>query len=500
MEVEQDEQIDWDVSRRDLIKAAAGAGRRRGAGRPAAALGAHARRTPTLNMWWWGEQELPGLQAFVDSSVADYTEATRQADAAGHGRRHLAVPDRRRRRQRAGHPVSLERHLPHGERVARLSQGRSNGLVKPTSADKPRNPTLLSHFGGNTYRVGWYPLPMLWIYNKDLFEQAGLDPTSAARDLGRTARRLREAEGGRHRAARRRHPGRLLGRMVSSAMRWRRTSTRSARPSSSSSATRTSATRNTTSTGSRLEELKKRGFLNAGHVLARALSRHRPDRGRASSAMGQSIGTRLPADSKTTNGQIGVMVMPVFGKGKLAGKPILDVQGLGISSQCRGSEGGGGVPGISELARAAEGVLGRRPAGCPSNTAFDTCVITDETVQSMWEKLGARREHPQCHQPRCRASSTSRPLLPTGQQIVQGKMTGEQAGELAAQGRQGVAGLQSRHGRELQEVGEGPVAPDCSRAYGSGFDAPGPASHHPGCFRLHLRRMRRSPCMNRRPG
>src|ERR1700679_3269810 len=29
----------------------------------------------TLNMWWWGEQELPGLQAFVSDSVKNYTAA-----------------------------------------------------------------------------------------------------------------------------------------------------------------------------------------------------------------------------------------------------------------------------------------------------------------------------------------------------------------------------------------------------------------------------------------
>src|SRR5262245_32264007 len=40
-------------------------------------LGREARAdTPTLNMWWWGEQELPGLQAFVDDSVKNYTAAT----------------------------------------------------------------------------------------------------------------------------------------------------------------------------------------------------------------------------------------------------------------------------------------------------------------------------------------------------------------------------------------------------------------------------------------
>ena len=82
---------------------------------------------------------------------------------------------------------------------------------------------------------------------------------------------------------------------------------------------------------SRLEELKTKGFLNKDMsslelypgidlVVAGKLG------------IGQTVGTRLPADSKATGGKIGYMVMPVFGKGKLAGVPLVDMQGLGISS------------------------------------------------------------------------------------------------------------------------------------------------------------------------
>ena len=81
----------------------------------------------------------------------------------------------------------------------------------------------------------------------------------------------------------------------------------------------------------RLEELKTRGFLNKDMsslelypgidlVVAGKLG------------IGQTIGTRLPADSKATGGKIGYMVMPVYGKGKFAGIPLVDMQGLGISS------------------------------------------------------------------------------------------------------------------------------------------------------------------------
>src|SRR5512134_878231 len=62
-----------DVSRRTLLKTSAGV-----AG--AAALGMmpgwRARAAAELAMWWWGEQELPGLQGFVDEAVKSYSAAT----------------------------------------------------------------------------------------------------------------------------------------------------------------------------------------------------------------------------------------------------------------------------------------------------------------------------------------------------------------------------------------------------------------------------------------
>ncbi len=110
---------DWDLSRRELMKMgpALGAGSALGGMLPGSARA----QGVTLDWWWWGEQELPGLQKVVDGAVAAYKNATVEADAAEDtAGRHLAVPDGGRRRQRARHPVSLERHLPHGERVVRL--------------------------------------------------------------------------------------------------------------------------------------------------------------------------------------------------------------------------------------------------------------------------------------------------------------------------------------------------------------------------------------------
>ena len=113
------------ITRRGLLQgsAALGAGAALGGLMPSLSRAQDAE----ITMWWWGEQELPGLKAFVDDSVANYAGATvntmlqdtavvisqfQTAAAAGEGARHA---------------VLLERHLSHGERVVRLCPGQSTG-------------------------------------------------------------------------------------------------------------------------------------------------------------------------------------------------------------------------------------------------------------------------------------------------------------------------------------------------------------------------------------
>ena len=57
-----------------------------------------------------------------------------------------------------------------------------NGLVSDTVIAKS-NPTLLSGFEKNIYRVGWHPIPMVWYDNKDVFEKAGHDPQEPPKTL-----------------------------------------------------------------------------------------------------------------------------------------------------------------------------------------------------------------------------------------------------------------------------------------------------------------------------
>jgi ABC-type glycerol-3-phosphate transport system substrate-binding protein len=290
------------------------------------------------------------------------------------------------------------------------------------------NPTALSRFGGNVYRVGWYPLPMFWCYNKTLFEKAGLDPEAPPKtweELLAACEKLKSAG------------IEPLGGGIQDGYwsEWYITH---------------SLPQNLDSFGeavelvigdkdfrdpkyhehwTKLEELKTRGYLNKDMsslelypgidlVVAGKL------------AIGQTIGTRLPADSKATGGKIGFMTMPIFGKGRLAGVPVVDVQGLGISTNAEDPQA---AAAFLEYLNSPERLKAFWDATgwLPSNTTFDASVISDPSVRALWENWGLKPNISNVTN-LVPGQFYERAAIPTGQQIVGGTMTGEQAGELAA--------------------------------------------------------------------
>jgi raffinose/stachyose/melibiose transport system substrate-binding protein len=380
----------------------------------------------TLDMWWWGEQELPGLQAFVDSSVAAYKDATVKPmlqDTA-------VVISQFQTAAAAGNPPDIQflwNGIYHMESVWLGYLAPLDGLVSDDVL-KASRPTVLSRFGGKTYRLGWYPAPMLWSYNKDLFDKAGLDADSPpttwdafldacdklkGKGIDPVGGGIQDGYWGEW------YFGHGLAQNI-----------------------------DTTSevidlfTGARdfrdpkyhehwvrLEDLKKRNFLNADMsslglypgidlIVAGKL------------AMGESIGSRIPADSKKTNGRIGCMVMPVFGKGKMAGKPILDAQGIGISAKAEDPKA---AAAFLEFLQSPErlNALWEKTGWIPTSSKFDTSVIKDEVVRSMWRRWGEGETIPYIANV-VPGQFYEQALLPTAQQIVAGKSTGEEAGALAS--------------------------------------------------------------------
>ena len=410
-------------SRRELLKTSAGLGA--GAALGGLLPGSSALAATELNMWWWGEQELPGLQAFVDEAAKSYTAATVKPmlqDTA-------VVISQFQTAAAAGESPDIQflwNGIYHMESVWLGYLQPLNGLVSDEII-KASSPTLLSNFGGKTYRLGWYPLPMIWIYNKDLYDKAGLDADKApatwdeflaaceklkSAGIAPVGGGIQDGYWGEW------YFGHALGQNVDSAgeVIGLFTGERDFREPKYHEH------------WVKLEELKKAGFLNpemsstelypgidlivAGKVAA-----------------GLSVGSRVPADSKATKGRIGTMVMPVYGKGKLAGQPIFDSQGLGMPAKAKDPKA---AAAFLEYLQSPEQLkaLHEKTGWIPANTNFDISVIEDPVVRDMWQRWGLSPNIPYLSN-LVPGQFYEQALLPTAQQVVEGKITGEQAGELA---------------------------------------------------------------------
>ncbi|MBX6321334.1 MAG: extracellular solute-binding protein, partial [Rhodospirillaceae bacterium] len=390
------------------------------------ALRAGAAERPKLTMWWWGEQELPGLRAFVEDSVKNYTVAgvdTMLQDTA-------VVISQFQTAAAAGKAPDIQylwNGIYHMESVWLGYLRPLDDLVDPDVLEAS-HPTLLSHYKGHVYRLGWYPLPMIWCYNKNLFDRAGLDADNppATWDAFLDACDKLKAKGidpvgggiqdgywgewyfGHGLAQNVDSTGEAVGLFTGEKdfrdpryhEHW-----------------------------VRLEELKKHDFLNPDMsslelypgidlIVAGKL------------AMGESIGSRIPADSRALKGRIGTMVMPVFGKGRMAGKPILDAQGLGISTDCKDPQAAAAFLEYLESPERLQ-AFWKATGWLPASSRFDTSVIEDPAVKAMWQRWSQSDNIPYLSN-LVPGQFYEQALLPAAQQIVQGKITGEQAGELAA--------------------------------------------------------------------
>jgi len=409
-------------SRRELLKTTAGLG----AGAALSGLLPGAARAATeLNMWWWGEQELPGLKAVVDDAVKSYSAATVKPmlqDTA-------VVISQFQTAAAAGESPDIQflwNGIYHMESVWLGYLQPLNGLVKD-EVIKASSPTLLSNFGGKTYRVGWYALPMIWIYNKDLYDKAGLDADKAPAtwdEFLAACEKLKSAGitplGGGIQDGYwgEWYFGHAIAQNVDSAgeVIGLFTGERDFREPKYHEH------------WVKLEELKKAGFLNEdmsstelypGIDLIPA----------GKIATGQSVGARVPKDSEMTKGRIGTMVMPVYGKGKLAGKPIFDSQGLGIPTKAKNPKD---AAAFLEYLQSPEQLkaLHDKTGWIPANTNFDLSVITDPVVVDMWKRWGQSENIPYLAN-LVPGQFYEQALLPSAQQVVEGKITGEQAGDLA---------------------------------------------------------------------
>lgn len=416
------------ISRRDFLKASGALGTAAAVGGSLPALASTRQQDQSLVMWWWGQQELPGLQDWVDDTIAAFSD-TAKVEAMLQDT-DVVISQFQTAAAAGGAPdiQFLWNGIYHMESVWLGYLAPLNGLVNQDVLDRS-GATRLSFFQGDQYRMGWYPLPMIWEYNKDLFDKAGLDadtPPTTWDDLLNACDKLKTAgiapigggvqDGfwgewylGHALVQNLDAPSEALNLFIGD-LDFREPKYHEF--------------------WVRLEELKTSGFLN-DDMSSLPLYPGIDLIVSGQLAMGESIGTRVPADNTSLNGRLGVMSMPVYGTGALAGKPIVDSQGLGISSQSEKKEL---AAQFLEFMHSTERLnkFWELTHWMPSDSSWDSSVIEDPQVQNLWDNwITADNSIP--YIPNLMpAQFWTDAMFVASQEIIAGTMTGDEAGDLAA--------------------------------------------------------------------
>jgi raffinose/stachyose/melibiose transport system substrate-binding protein len=148
-----------------------------------------------VRLWWWGEDEAPGLASWVARAAQEHERAAGVVVETRLLRHDQVIPSLPAAAERGDTPdvhflwngiyhiehawsgllAPLEDHLP-AETVAAISGGPQ------------------SRFRGRTYRAAWYLIPVVWVANRTLLARAGIDSAPSTWDeLAEACERLRAA-------------------------------------------------------------------------------------------------------------------------------------------------------------------------------------------------------------------------------------------------------------------------------------------------------------------
>jgi raffinose/stachyose/melibiose transport system substrate-binding protein len=420
------------ISRRDMLKMSGGAVAAASLA-PMLARAAMAQDVPTgqsLDFWWWGETEAPGLNAWVDESVRLYAEQSGNTIRPTLQDTSIVISEFQTASAAQAAPdlQFLWNGIYHMESVWFDYLEPLNNLLDDAFLENT-NATQLSTYQGQQYRTGWYSVPLMWAYNKDIFDKAGLDADNppktwdefmaANEDIlaaGFTpiTAGLKDGPWGEW------FMGHATGQALDSPadainlfigdLDWRDPRYYEA--------------------WDRLDQLWKAGFINDDMNsidLYPGIDLFSTGQG----AMTATVGPLLPATLGLLGpANVGVMPLPVFGEGKMAGLPIFDNQGLGISKQSSNKEVAADFLRFLHSPERVDAIW-EGVQQFPTDKDWDGSVVEDETLRTVWETWVNGDNVPYISN-----------LMPTlfwtdamfvnSQKIISGEFTGEQAGDNAA--------------------------------------------------------------------
>ncbi len=287
--------------------------------------------------WWWGEQEAVGLEGWLEETVALFEKENPNIKVETVLQATENVINDFTTASAAGTPPDLQ-YLWNGiYHMENVWLGYIEPLDDWIPADELSNmwASDLSFYEGKQYRAGWYLLPMGMMYNKKLFKEAGIPasmtPPKTWDDMLAVCETFKNKgitpiSGGfkdgfwgewftgfglvQNEDAITDTTKLVIGEYDWTNPRWYEHWVR-------------------------LEELIDKGYFNED---ANSLELYQGIEllFRGEAAMTQSILTLVPEAEKNLGREnVGIMSWPVWGKGALAGKPVIDVQGVGISSKSK---------------------------------------------------------------------------------------------------------------------------------------------------------------------
>jgi ABC-type glycerol-3-phosphate transport system substrate-binding protein len=294
----------------------------------------------TLVIWWWGETELQGLTGWLNETIRIFEEENPNVAIEATLQDTVNVFSDFPTASAAGEPPDLQFSWNGVYAMEWVWLGHVeplDGLI-PQNELKHMVATPLSSFEGQQYRAGWYLFGHGWVYNRDLFKQAGvpqnLTPPETWDEWLQVCQMLKDAGitpislGAKDQ---------LVGdwlislfmiqqldsprdplRLCVGDLRW--------------------DDPRYYEHWARIKELWDKGYIN-DDINSLDLYQGQDLFTKGESAMTIAVGTIIPAMQKTLGAdKVGVMKTPTFGIGKLAEKDVTYIQGILISSQSKNKE------------------------------------------------------------------------------------------------------------------------------------------------------------------
>jgi len=383
-----------------------------------------------LRMWWWGEQEAPGLEKWVKDSVAMFEkdagvtiEVTLQDTTT--------VISEFQTASAAGNAPDIQflwNGIYHMESVWLGYLEPLNGLISDELL-KEADATVLSIYQGKQYRLGWYAASPMWLYNKEMFDKAGLnadeppttwegllDACDKLKSKGFTpiVGGLKDGPWGEW------YMGHALGpnldtpaealKLFIGELDWRE-------PKYHEHWTK-------------LEQLWKAGYMNEDMNsidLYPGMDYFGAGKGAMTAIVIPTLGKQagmLGAE------KVGLMVFPAGGKGKMNNKPIRDLQGLGISSQSQHKEIAAKFLEFLHTPERVQAIWTDSKA-LPTDASWDGSAIEDPLFRGAWKTWVANPDAVPYISNLMPVMFWTDAMFVNSQKIVAGEYNGEQAGENA---------------------------------------------------------------------